>query len=215
MIFRTGRIAALRWRSVRHAALLILSLAVAHEAIYWSQGQTSLVPQDGAHGYWPAMLGMAAVGALLLSAWSIWRVGKSALADPVVPLTQPATFVREWRAIVGRLLPAVALLYLVLENAEHIIADGHAEGIDVYLTPSQILSFPILVGVVALIGAVGAIVRWHEAVIARYALRRRSRPRGHRPAAMRTIWFERAELARNARLRVRQDLGRAPPIASA
>ena len=214
MIFRTGHIAVMRWRALRQAALVILSLAVAHEVIYWSQGETTLVPQDGAHGYWPAMLATAAIGALMLSAWSMWRIGRSALATESSGPPAPASLRDEWRSIVMRLLPAVTLTYLILENVEHILAQGHAEGIDVFLTPGQLLSFPLLVAVVALFGALGALVRWHEAVIARVALSRRSRPRPNRPTSTRLVWFDRAEVARNARLLFREDLGRAPPVAS-
>jgi hypothetical protein len=211
--FHVGRVAIARWRTLRHMALVIIALAAAHEAIYWSEGQASLVPQDGDHAYWPLLLLVVAASAATLTAWSIWRLGRIAVSRTCErPL--PTSFVAEWRSILMRLLPVVSVTYLVLENVEHLLGHGHLEGIDVFLTPGHLLSFPILVAVIALVSAAGALFRWQEAVIAREARGPRAVQKPRRPMSIRLVWFHLAESARNARLLFSEDLGRAPPTAS-
>jgi hypothetical protein len=118
----------------------------------------------------------------------------------------------EWRRIAGRLAPSAAALYLVVENLEHLIGHGHAEGLGVYLAPESILALPMVIAAAALAAAVGALVRWRETALIerlRRMVRRYALPA---PARAPERWQITAALVRLRLLSVSSDSNRAPPL---
>ncbi len=216
MVFRTGPGLARRWRSIREAALVLLSLAIAHQAVYVVRyGAVAEAAMHGDHAYWPLLVVAAALGGLVVVGWWVWRLtagareASSRLAEP-----EPGGgFGREWLAIFGRLLVAVATGFFVLENAEHLVGHGHMEGIAVYWAPGAELTLPAIGVVVGAVALLGAFVRWQEvALIERLRARRagllRSRPQRTRPTP---AWTITAALIRHRLLCADDDRGRAPP----
>lgn len=221
MVFQTSLGRARRWRQVRHAALILLSLTAAHEAIYLLRfGSAGLLPETGGHAYWPLMIAGAVVAVALLIGWSWWRLTfgvKAAAGNSSRVAPEPAGFLGEGWSIFGRLAPQVAAAYVVLENAEHFFGHGHFEGLDVYLSPTTALALPLLLLVVAAVSGLGALVRWREVVLAaRLRARRAHTTRRHRSRAPFTSrWIVTAALVRVRLLLASSDLGRAPPVTSA
>jgi hypothetical protein len=204
---------AQHWRRVRQLALLLVVLAVGHEAIYLARfGVAGAVPSDAGHAYWPTLLLFAGAAVVLLIARGRWRLTRgveTAVTGPELPTTYRA----EWIRIFGALAPAAAALYLVVENVEHLIGHGHAEGIGIYLAPESILSLPIVLLTSALAATVGAIVRWREIVLIgrlRQVRRRRTLPA---PQTAASRWHITAALIHRMFLAARSAPDRAPPLA--
>ncbi len=158
-------------RRVRHAALVVLSLALAHEAVYLVHHEhgaaAGAIGREG-HDYWPAFLAAGLGGALLIGAWWAWRLAhrvRAAATCPAARAAQPASFGAEWRLLLRRLAPTVASLFLVQENVEHLLLHGQIEGLATYLAPGAELTLPLVLAVVATIAAVGALARWQEVVL--------------------------------------------------
>jgi hypothetical protein len=107
---------------------------------------------------------------------------------------------------------ATALVFLIQENVEHLVATGSWFGLaplDGRLHPDAL---PLLVAASLVVAAAGAFVRWRVRVLeGRLELAARSFPR---PAADRAdrAWRLVAAACRHRRLLVRLDAGRAPPI---
>lgn len=216
VVFRTSATLARRWRQVRHVALVLVSLALAHEAVYAVRPHA--LPGTGGdaeHRYWLAFLLVALIGCLTLVIGWLWRISRSVLGGP--PLAtgsdrETQGFVGELRLILGRLAPTVAASYLVLENAEHALAHGHLEGAGVFLAAGSEFTLPVVLAVVTTIAAVGALVRWREVVLIgrlRAGRSRTVRVRRSSPPAPR--WSITAALIKHSILLGRDDLGRAPP----
>jgi len=216
--FMTSASSMRRLRWVRHAALVLVALFVAHEAVYLAlhaspSGEGATTDPSAGHAYWPAFLTVVGLSLLLLVGRAAWGLtaGARQKAATEEESVGPTSWAGEWRQLFGRLAPMTASLFLLQENLEHFLGHGHVEGLAVYLRPGSELALPIVLGVVAALAALGALVRWHEAgVVARLraARQRHPRPAASAPAAG---WEVVAAIARR-RLLLADDLrGRAPP----
>lgn len=215
MVFHTSAAIATRWRRIRHLALIVVSLAVAHEAVYAARvGEVLSVIGDEEHRYWHAFL-IVAVVALVVLAVGWWRristtARRAAAAGPSD--NQSSGFAGEMKAILVRLAPAVGSAFLVLENVEHLVAHGHIEGMGVYMAPGSELTLPIVLAVVATIASIGALVRWREVCLIARLRTIRARRLRIAPASPPTPgWDITAALVRLSLLLSGDDWGRAPP----
>jgi hypothetical protein len=211
-----------RWRRLLYLALLVVALAVTHEAVFIVRGHdaTGIFPTDPAHAYWPAFLVMALVAFAGLAWWARWRLTsgvRSAAANPTTA-DRPAdgTF-DQWQRYFARLAPTFAAAFLLLENAEHLMSHGHIEGVGVYTAPGAELALPVLLSVVGAISLLGALVRWREITLIERlrAMRARVAHRRHGPISQAPHWRVTAALVQLELLMARDDHGRAPPQASA
>jgi hypothetical protein len=217
VIFEASANRADSWRHVRQLALLLVVLAVAHETIYLMRfGQAGVVPADAGHAYWPVFLATAALAVVVLAARARWRLTRgvrvTAAAQPS-PDRPADGYAAEWRRIVAPLAPSAAALFLVVENVEHVIGHGHAEGLGIYLAADSILSLPIVLLSAAFAAAVGALIRWREIALVerlRQARRRRALPTPQYAAAR---WQITAALIRHKQLAATSAPDRAPPLA--
>lgn len=219
MIVNADSRLARRWRRIRHAALVVVAVTLAHELIYLFRfGQAGVVPADGGHAYWPALLVLAATAVVLLLARARWRltigVRITAAGGTRSESGSTTAYRAEWRSIFGRLAPVVAAAYLVIENVEHLVGHGHVEGLGVYLNPSTLLALPIVLALAAATAALGALVRWREIVLVERL--RRAAPQRVRitPVVPPRRWLITAALVRRMKLAATSDPNRAPPHAS-
>jgi hypothetical protein len=216
MVFTTAPGLGRRWRTIRQAALALLALAIAHHAVYLVRyGRAAEAAMHGDHAYWPLLIGAAAVAALVVAAWWGWRLtlGARSAAARVAQPERARPFGAEWLAIFGRLFLTVASAFLALENAEHLLAHGHLDGIGVYWGPGAELTLPAIAVVVGAIALLGALVRWQErAMIARLRARRATGPiMRPQPTRIGVRWTITAALIRHQLLAANDDRGRAPP----
>ena len=218
--------AARRWRRVRLGLLAIVSLLVGHELVYgFRYGLGAALAREmtarGHDGYWPlfALLAAASLTLLLVAAAIRHRRlqlmlrskrGRPATAGAA---TRPA-FGVEWRALLGRLLPLLLLLFLLQENIEELAATGRLAGLEPFMASDALLTLPLLAIVAGVASLLGALVRWHEARLEARLLGvlavRPLRPASLSPAAH---WRSIADACRQQAILGRRDLGRAPPLA--
>jgi hypothetical protein len=209
------------WHVARFGALVIVTLLVAHDAIYvlrygTGSGYASGMAATG-HGYWDAFTawGLASGGALLLGALATL----SRLARSVGPTDAPTAVRTTWATEIAhlwpRLLIAVTVGFVLQEGVEHAVLFGHLPTIDeiaVALGPSSAGPLALVTFAVA---ALGSVVRWRVAVLrARVGGRGSQRTRVRASSSPRPEWHVTAALLRHAFLLVRLDAGRAPPAAS-
>jgi hypothetical protein len=222
VVFHTSAGLVRRWRRLLNSALIIVSLAASHEAVYMvrSSGASGLVPADGAHAYWPVFMLSALVALAAVGWWCRWRLTTGVRSS--VEQGQPtddtgAGLLRDWLALFIRLAPTVASAFLLLENAEHLLIHGHLEGLGVYLAPGAELSLPMILLVVAVIAALGVVVRWREVVLIGRLRAQRSTTFGrpHSVAAPAVGWNITAALVQLVLMLAHDDQGRAPPARSA
>jgi hypothetical protein len=123
---------------------------------------------------------------------------------------------RQWAALARPLVVRTLVLFLFLENAEHLRAHGHLEGLAIYLAPDALWVAPLLAVAAAGLALLGALVRWRERVlIARLSIgRARLRVRSA-PNAAPVRWELIAAACRHRLILLASDLGRAPPVACA
>ena len=210
-----------RWRRVRHAALFVAALAVAHEAVYFVRypdpAHAATAMSDSGHDrYWLLFLVAATAAAALLAAWVAWRLTggvHAAAAGRDSRATGNDSFRHEWLTILRRVTPAVAAAFLVQENLEHAAAHGHFEGLNVYIGFGNELSLPVLLAVTGVVAAVGALIRWRERVLIARLRARMPLHVARRRAELRSpgTWDITAALVRLRLLVARHDHDRAPP----
>ncbi len=220
---RTARVL----RAVRLAMLGLVSVAIAHDAIFAAQygfGATfAKAMRDGGHdGYWPVFSMVAVVAATVLGLRAAVRLGRLREMDRSIgPVTATAGphqrgYRRELSGLWPPLFALVAVVFTVQENVEHFAGHGHVIGLGALTGPEYPLALPVLALVTLAAAAVGALVRWRITVLtARLAGRppvvRRRRLGTRRPSAR---WAEVAAIRAHAWFLVRLDAGRAPPLAT-
>jgi hypothetical protein len=173
-------------------ALAGLALFVAHDAVFLAQigpGQALVAELRGSgHEYWTAA-SLLLLAVAIVAGVTTWlrvrhlRQQASALgAAPPGDRSFPRRFASAW----WRLAVLVAIAFAVQENAEHLIAHGHAPLAGALIGPEYPLAIPVIGLVTAIAAALVALVaRTQEALVAAIeaALRRPVRaPRaGARP----------------------------------
>ncbi len=214
-------------RAVRLAMLGLVSLAIAHDAIFAAQygfGEAfARAMRDGGHdGYWPVFSMIAVVAATVLGLRAAVRVGRVRGTDrsiraTTVPGGSPDRgYRRELVGLWSPLFVLVSIAFAVQENVEHLAGHGHVLGLAALTGPEYPLALPALALVTLAAAAVGALVRWRIAVLtARLAGRppaaRRRDLTPRRPAPR---WTDVAAVRAHAWFLVRLDAGRAPPLAA-
>jgi hypothetical protein len=195
-------------------ALAGLALFVAHDAVFLAQtgpGQALVAElRTAGHGYW-TLASLLLIALSFIAGVSTWlrmrhlRQRASLLgAAPSRDRSCARRFVSAW----WRLAALVAIAFTVQENAEHLIAHGHAPIADVLVGPEYPLALPVIGLVTALAAALFALVaRAQEALVAaiQAAMQRPIRaPRvGSRPPQRRS--------SRVGSILARRGAGRAPP----
>ena len=213
-------------RAARFGLLALVSVLVAHDAIFAAQYGFGAAFADamraGGHDpYWPILSTLAVVAATLLGLRAILRLGHLRSTEPPNrPVRATASFghvARSYRRELVILWPPlfalVSVAFGVQENAEHLLGHGHLIGIGAVTGPEYPLALPVIALVTLLAAAVGALVRWRIAVLqARLAGRLHpTRPRGLTARRAHPGWADVAAIRAHAWFLVRLDAGRAPP----
>ena len=196
-------------------ALAAVALLISHDAVWFVQvgpGEPlARVLRDGAHGYWAAIsVGLAAVGLVtaVLAARRIWGLRRRAIAlgtdrRPIRTAPYAARAASAW----VRLLPTVAIGFLLQENIEHAFGHGHLPGLGALFGPEYPLALPVIAAI-TLLGALiaGAVVTVEHQLLEAIGARQRA-PRAprrlQRPVPV--------ALVRWAAQHPRAHAGRAPP----
>ncbi len=225
MTIETSGATARLLRAIRFALLGLVSLGVAHDAIFAAQygfgGTFARAMQAGGHdGYWPIFSTLVVIAATVLGLRAAVRLGRPRRTDDLghagpAPSSAGSErgYVRELVGLWSALFVAVTMVFTVQENIEHLVGHGHLIGLGALSGPEYPLALPVI-GLVSLIAAtLGALVRWRiEVLTARRAGRHSVEP-PRRPIARRAAarWADIAALRAHAWFLVRLDAGRAPP----
>ena len=161
--------------AVRFGMLAMGGLLIGHQAIYLAQyGDGAALGQamtSGGHdGYWTTFTTVALSSLLLLLLRSAWRLHElrrdaAGLApEPRAPRRSGA-YARELLRLWPPLFGTVAVAYLIQENVEHMVAQGHPAGFTPLIGTQAPLALPILALVTFALAVGGALVRWRIAVL--------------------------------------------------
>jgi hypothetical protein len=212
---------ARRLGRLRFAALVVVGVLVAHDAVFAAQyglgERRDAVLAAGTHDYWPVFTSLALlVGGLGLAAAAAVLLRLHRALRHLPPVRRPAGtpgYAGELLRLWPRLFLAVALAFALQENVEHLAAGRGLPGLWALSWPEYPLALPVIAAVTFLLAAAGAWLRWRIVVLtvrlaaARSAARRRS-PVAIAPAAR---WRLVAATLSHARILARRDAGRAPP----
>ena len=213
-----------RWAGrLRLGVLTVVALLMAHTAIFAAQYGTgdefARAMSASGHDVWwaPASLAVLAIGFILV----VQTAGGLAHLEMRARRTTPAGSLRHadqppiWSTIGSiwrRLLPLVTVLFLIQENIEHLLSQGHLLGLEALGGPEDPLALPILALVTLVLAVLGALVRWRVSVL-------RARTTAIADATRRPIvadaahrrWRTIGALAPWTWMSDRLDAGRAPP----
>ena len=209
-------------RLVRHSArrriafwaLAAVGLLISHDAVWLIQlgpGEPlAAALRGGAHGYWAAVSGGLAVVGLVTAAVvasRIWTLRRRAMTvgmggRPIRSTPYAARAASAW----VRLLPVVAIGFVLQENVEHAFGHGHLPGLAALVGPEYPLALPVIAAI-TLLGALvaGAVLTVEDELLAtiRAGQRRLRAPR-------RLVRPMRSAVVRSAAT-PRAHAGRAPP----
>ncbi len=208
---------------LRFLALLPISLLVGHDAVFafqfgWADNFRLAMTGGGHDGYWMAfslvivtltagVLAREAIRALLLAR----RIGGQPWNR--VRQVRDRGFLREFRSIWPGLFVATCAAFTIQENLEHIAAGLAPHGLGSLIGAEHPYAVPVLAVVSAMLGAVGALIRWRIRI-----LESRIAPVAHRPPRRGPLaigpardWPAIGALRLHAWFLVRLDAGRAPP----
>jgi hypothetical protein len=195
-------------------AMAGVALFVAHDAVFFAQigpGQALVAELRGAgHEYWTAasLVLMAVAIVAGVTTWLRVRhlrerassLGTAASGDRSLP----RRFASAW----WRLAILVAIAFALQENAEHLIAHGHAPIAGALIGPEHPLAIPVIGLVTAIAGAMVALVaRTQEALVA--AIEAALRQTVHAPRA--GARPPQRLVSRVESVLARRGAGRAPP----
>jgi hypothetical protein len=205
---------------VRQVVLVLASLFVAHDAIYLARFGLGVdygraMTAQGHDPYWvPVSLVLAsATLAIALAGLAALRRSRAQLATEADATAAGPSYVGELVSVWVRLLPTVAVLFVVQENVERIAFDGHIVGLEPLFGAGASLVLPVLAIATFVLAAVGALVRWRlwllEARLTAAAARARFALPGD--AVRPTAWAILAATIVRRWIVDRRDAGRAPP----
>jgi hypothetical protein len=213
-----------RWAGrLRLGVLTVVALLTAHTAIfaaqYGSGERFAQAMSASGHDIWwaPASLAVLCIGFVLLvqTVGGLAHLELRARRTPSGATRNWADLPSIWSTIVSiwrDLLPLVAVLFLVQENIEHLLSQGHLLGLEALGGPEYPLALPILAIVTLALSVLGALVHWRVAV-----LRARATPiadpnrRAIAADAAHGRWRTIGALAPWTWMSERLDAGRAPP----
>jgi hypothetical protein len=163
-------------RRLHALVLLLVSLVLGHQAVFTTQhgvgADLARAMRDGGHdGYWPvfAVTVLAAGGATL--GWALLRLqrlasqrrrARGATARAGGGGVTRAGYLRGLVEIWRWLLPLTLLSFLLVENIEHLLHDGHPTGFGALLGSDHPTALPVLAAISLALAALGASVRWRE-----------------------------------------------------
>jgi hypothetical protein len=227
MVLLASRRSCLLLNVARFTLLALGGLLVGHQAVYVAQygkgaALTQAMTSSGHDGYWTAFTTVALSGLLLLLLRSAWRLVELR-HDTTGPALQPpeGQRARAYRRELLRLWPplfgTVTVAYLIQENIEHLVAQGHLAGFSPLVGVQAPLALPILGLVTLAFAIVGALVRWRIAVLEARARAARTRIRWLAGGADRLIvrWSLVGAIRATFWSLARQGPVRAPPVAFA
>jgi hypothetical protein len=166
-------------RRLHALVLLLVSLVLGHQAVFTTQhglgADLARAMRDGGHdGYWPVFaVTVLAAGSATLG-WALLRLQGLASQRPRARGMTPrasrsgvstATYLRGVVGIWRWLLPLTLLSFVLIENVEHFLQDGHPVGLGALLGSGHPTALPVLTAVSLALAAVGASVRWRERVL--------------------------------------------------
>ena len=191
MTFSTSRRSARAWQAIRFAALAIIALLVAHDAVFAlrfgvGQGMDAAMSESGHDGWWtPLTIAVAILGGVLAAGACVRVVGLSTRlgaqaagrargvdcgamaappAEPAVASVREVAYGPELLRLWRGLLACVTAALVVQENLEHLLSQGQLPGLEPLAGP---LTIPALVVVSFVFAALGALVRWRISILQR------------------------------------------------
>ena len=175
MVLLASRRSFLFLHVMRFAMLALGGLLIGHQAVYVAQyGDGAALGQamtSGGHdGYWTTFTTVALSGLLLLLLRSAWRLHElrrdtAGIAPDPRDQLRARAYARELLRLWPPLFGTVAVAYLIQENLEHLVAQGHLAGFSPIVGSQAPLALPILGLVTFAFAVVGALVRWRIAVL--------------------------------------------------
>jgi hypothetical protein len=223
MALTTAPNRARRAGTLRLGVLGLVALLTGHTAIYAVQYGTdarfAAAMSTSGHDTWWAPVSVLVLvvgfGLLIRTVGGLAHLELQARRTTVTGSAVGRREARYWPevgSIWRRLLPLVAVLFLVQENIERLAAHGHLLGLDPLGGPGYSLALPILAAVTLALSVLGALVRWRVAV-----LRERTTPMA--ATLLRRVvanaahgrWRTIGALAPRRWMLDRLDAGRAPP----
>ena len=159
----------------RFALLALGGLLIGHQAVYVAQyGEGATLSQamtaGGHDGYWSTFTTVALSGLLLLLLRSAWRLVElrretAGIAIDTAGAQRARAYGRELLRLWPPLFGTVAIAYLIQENIEHLLGQGHLAGFSPIVGAEAPLALPILGLVTLAFALVGALIRWRIAVL--------------------------------------------------
>jgi hypothetical protein len=225
MVITTGVARARAFAAARFAILVLACLLVAHTTIFLARygagsAFAAAMTAEGHDAYWPAFILVVGGGVLALVATTLRRLsglaGRAPRRRRSADGTPLPTFGDELKNLWPNLFGTTTVLYAIQENVEHLASQGHLPGANILWGPEGSFAIPGLLLVSLLAAALGALVRWrvhvYVARIGRGAQRARARRALSSSPARR--WALVGAASALARIAVRPDAGRAPPLPS-
>lgn len=225
MVITTGVGRARALAAARFATLVLACLLVAHTAIFMARHGTgpafaAAMTAEGHDAYWPAFILVVGGGSAVLVATAVSRLRRLAGRAPRRRRSADGTplpaFGDELKALWPNLFGATTVLYTIQENVEHLASQGHLPGANIMWGPEGSFALPGLLLVSLFAAALGALVRWRVRVFAARIGRGAERARARRAFASRPArrWALVGAALAHARIAIRPDSGRAPPMRS-
>lgn len=223
MVITTGIARARALAGARFATLVLASLLVAHTTIFLARHGTgpafaAAMSAEGHDAYWPAFILVVGGGSLVLAATTLRRLhrlaGRAQRRRRSADGTPLSGYGDELKSLWPNLFGATTILYAIQENIEHLAIQGHLPGANILWGPEGSFAIPGLLFVTLLVAALGALIRWRVHVYVARIGRGAERADARRAVASRPgrRWALVGAASALARIAVRLDAGRAPPM---
>ncbi len=224
MILKVDRRGARVLARSRFALLLLVSVAIGHDAAYvmrfgFGPSLAGVRAATGHDGTGTLVVVAAGLALAALVAAGVWRLvtleRRSSRTHGLPALMDGPSWAAETIALWRRLGPIAVLAFFLRENAEAFAAVGDVPGFAVLLDPAP-LAVPSLLLVTLVLAALGGLVRWRIRVLVTrlVAVETGRAQHSHRADAPPREWRRVSATAPHLWMIVRLDAGRAPPAIS-